>query len=108
MMAVTKRAIRSAPPPVPAGMTNSTGFVGCQAPSAGRGTPAATNVAPRRRRGLPTQLRCLMVILRCFVLPGRERAASPTNVALEAQAALSGQVRGKLPTGRRPDQTERQ
>src|SRR2546425_6374184 len=33
-----KRAIRSAPPPVPAGTTNSTGFVGCHA-----GAPAAGN-----------------------------------------------------------------
>src|SRR5712691_714820 len=41
-----KRAIRSAPPPVPAGTTNSTGFVGCHAgaPAAGK---ADSTVMPR-------------------------------------------------------------
>src|SRR2546422_7268271 len=41
-----KRAIRSAPPPVPAGTTNSTGFVGCHdgAPDAGK---AHSTVMPR-------------------------------------------------------------
>src|SRR5437667_2080703 len=61
MMAVTNRAIRSAPPPVPAGMTNSTGFVGCQAASAERGAAVMANVAPRRKRDLPIQPSCLMV-----------------------------------------------
>src|SRR5438552_7848138 len=39
-----KRAIRSAPPPVPAGTTNSTGFVGCHpgAPAAGKTATSAT------------------------------------------------------------------
>src|SRR2546422_7111025 len=43
-----KRAIRSAPPPVPAGTTNSTGFVGCHpdAPAAGEKGPRAAPHPP--------------------------------------------------------------
>jgi len=58
MIALTNRAMRSAPPPVPAGMMNSTGFVGCHAAALLRGTNTA---AARRTKNLPIQPRCLMV-----------------------------------------------
>src|SRR3989454_12368637 len=54
-----KRAIRSAPPPVPAGSAKSTGFVGCHpgAPAAGqdgpRAAPRPTTTTPPQHRNQP-------------------------------------------------------
>ena len=51
-MPAMRRAIWSAPPPVPAGITNSMGLVGCQAAGAGvaHTVRAPTSIDPIRRR----------------------------------------------------------
>src|SRR5262249_27285742 len=90
MMAVTKRAIRSAPPPVPAGMMNSTGFVGCQPALAG--SARARLATPRRMKELAFQRWCLMVPPLTAVLGDEQRSVSATMVALEAHSGVRGQV----------------
>src|SRR5882762_2390364 len=79
MMPCTTRAIWSAPPPVPAGTTNSTVFVGSQAANAWAGTAAAA--ANSVSAAVPRQSRSVKLRIALLLLPGHQTEWTPSESA---------------------------
>src|SRR3989304_4143299 len=81
-----KRAMISAPPPVPAGTTNSTGFVGPQAAAIPWPRPDIATIVPmaRAKRHPPDSFRLLIAIL--LVVPNGNDPPQP-RAHLSAQNA---------------------